>query len=78
MHWQAMNHRQPGRSKPDDIVVEVLLALPDWQLQQLDRAARRRGQTAGQLVRGLVGDFLLQEGHRPQPEARSVCAAPSE
>ena len=41
-------------------VVELSLLLPVWQLASLKTMAQSRGQTAAQLIRGLVRDFLFE------------------
>lgn len=47
----------------DRSVVEFLLLLPVHHMTALEQAARRRGQTVGQLARQLVREFLA--GGRP-------------
>jgi hypothetical protein len=54
---------EAGRSEPPpDLapgeVVEVPLLLPGWQVSALERAAHRRGLTAGEMVRHLLRDFF--------------------
>jgi hypothetical protein len=39
-------------------MVELSLLLPDWQLSQLEMAARGQGLTVGQMVRRLIRAFL--------------------
>src|SRR5262245_11358822 len=39
-------------------VVELPLLLPGWQAAALEEAAHARGQTAAQMVRGLIQDFF--------------------
>jgi hypothetical protein len=39
-------------------VLEIPLLLPGWQVTALATAAHRRGQTAGELVRDLLREFL--------------------
>jgi hypothetical protein len=46
-----------GPARPDDDLVELALVLPRWQVEALAVAARRRGLTAGQVLRRLVGGF---------------------
>ena len=41
-------------------MTEVLLLLPSWQLAALETAARAEGITAAQIIRRLIGDFLLR------------------
>jgi hypothetical protein len=52
-----------GRSElPPDLagneVIEVPLLLPGWQMSALERAAHKRGLTAGEMVRHLLRDFF--------------------
>jgi hypothetical protein len=42
-------------------VVELSLLLPGWQLSALEKASRRQGVTAGQMVRRLVQQYLLED-----------------
>ena len=42
---------------PDDELVELALVLPRWQIDALATAARRRGLTAGQILRRLIGAY---------------------
>jgi hypothetical protein len=42
-------------------VVEVSLLLPGWQFAALEKAARRKDQTAGETIRKLVRDFVLRD-----------------
>jgi hypothetical protein len=39
-------------------VIEVPLLLPGWQISALERAAHKRGLTAGEMVRHLLRDFF--------------------
>jgi hypothetical protein len=39
-------------------VVEVPLLLPGWQVDALAAAAHDRGQTAGEMLRGVLQDFI--------------------
>jgi hypothetical protein len=41
-------------------VVEIPLLLPGWQISALETAAHNRGQTAGEMVRDLLRDFLAR------------------
>jgi hypothetical protein len=43
---------------PQEDVVEVPLLLPGWQMSALERAAYKRGLTAGEMVRHLLRDFF--------------------
>jgi hypothetical protein len=45
----------PVRS--DDELVELALVVPQWQVEALAAAARRRGLTAGQVLRRLIGGY---------------------
>ena len=46
----------PTRS--DHEVVELQLLLPQWQASALERAARARGMTTGQILRRVIGDLF--------------------
>jgi hypothetical protein len=59
---------------PAGEVVEIPLLLPDWQVCALEAAARRRGLTAGEMVRSLVREFLSRLP-APCPADRVVSAA---
>jgi hypothetical protein len=41
-------------------VVEIPLLLQGWQMTALETAAHQRGQTAGEMVRDLLRDFLAR------------------
>jgi hypothetical protein len=43
-------------ASPD--VVEIPLLIPGWQMDALETAAHARGQTAGEMVRNLLRDFI--------------------
>ena len=43
---------------PDGGVIELTLLLPSAQVTALERAARRKSLTLGQMVRRLIRDFL--------------------
>jgi len=63
----------PGRktiaSDSETPVEEVPLLLSTGQMVALERAARQRGLTTGQLLRHLVKDFLRQAApHRFRPK----------
>jgi len=45
-------------------VTELALLLPAGQARALEREARRRGLTVGQLLRSLVADCLRERGGR--------------
>jgi hypothetical protein len=45
----------------DEEMAELSLLLPGWQAAALEQSARARGMTVGQVLRGLVRDFLAQE-----------------
>lgn len=53
----------------DSDVVEVPLLLPGWQVSILEQAAHLRGQTAAEMVRSLLRDFIEQLN---QPEATEL------
>jgi hypothetical protein len=48
------------QSHLEEDVVEVPFLLPGWQVSALETAAHQRGQTAAQMVRNLVRDFLRE------------------
>jgi hypothetical protein len=39
-------------------MVELSLLLPEWQLQELETAARDHGLTTGQMIRRLIAAFV--------------------
>lgn len=45
----------------DSEVVELALLLPAWQAQALANAASRRGMTAGQMLRRVIGELLKSQ-----------------
>jgi hypothetical protein len=45
-------------SQLDREMVELSLLLPEWQLVQLESAARSQGLTTGQMIRRLINAFL--------------------
>jgi len=49
----------PGPAPADREVVEVPLLLPGWQVAALATAAQDRGVTAGEMLRGLLHDFIV-------------------
>jgi len=72
-----------GRESPprDGEVIELALLLPSGQVTALERAARCRGLTLGQIVRRLIRDFLAQPtatvpGARGQPSPESRIGYP--
>jgi hypothetical protein len=42
----------------DEEMVELSLLIPSSQAVPLEKEARRRGQSAGELVRGLIREFF--------------------
>ena len=46
----------------DEEMTELSVLLPGWQAAELEEAAQAKGLTGGQLVRGLIRDFLAQAG----------------
>lgn len=52
------SQRKEVRSLEDDIV-ELSVLLPRHQAVPLEREARRRGLTAGQMIRSLIRNFFL-------------------
>ncbi len=49
--------------EPGDEVLEIPLLMTGWQVTALATAAHRRGQTAGEMVRDLLREFLAD--YRP-------------
>jgi hypothetical protein len=47
-----------GIFKGDDAIVEVSLLLPGWEAAALERFARNRNLTVGQVLRSLIWDCL--------------------
>jgi hypothetical protein len=45
----------------DEEMVELSLLIPSSQAALLEKEARRRGLSAGELVRGLIREFLLYQ-----------------
>ncbi len=45
----------------DEEMVELSLLIPSRQAAPLETEARRRGVSAGELVRGLIREFLLYQ-----------------
>jgi hypothetical protein len=41
----------------DHGLVELSLLVPQWQVEALERAARGRGLTTGQMLRRLIGSY---------------------
>jgi hypothetical protein len=60
--WSAVCARSTefdlGRLNED--VVELSLLLPGWQFGALEKAARDKGLSTGQMVRQLIQKFLLE------------------
>jgi hypothetical protein len=52
-------------------VVEIPLLLQGWQMTALETAAHDRGQTAGEMVRDLLRDFLARLPGDPSDRRRS-------
>jgi hypothetical protein len=44
----------------DSEIVELSLLLPRWQIAALEKAARQRGLTTGQMLRQIIGAGLRQ------------------
>ncbi len=53
------------QEEPGSDVVEIPLLLPGSQMSALETAAHERGQTAGELVRDLLRDFLARVQDEP-------------
>jgi hypothetical protein len=51
-----------GRPPAEAGVLELPLLLPQAHFAAVEEAARGRGQTAAQLVRDIIRDFLRREG----------------
>ncbi len=49
---------ESGLALADRDVVEVPLLLPGWQVDALAAAAHDRGQTAGEMLRNVLQDFI--------------------
>jgi hypothetical protein len=47
-----------GTALADRDVVEIPLLLPSWQVAALADAAQDRGQTAGEMLRHVLQDFI--------------------
>jgi hypothetical protein len=45
----------------DEEMIELSLLIPSSQAAPLEQEARRQGLSAGELVRGLIRDFLLSQ-----------------
>jgi hypothetical protein len=50
----------------DDDMVELSVLLPRQQAAPLEREARRRGLTAGQMIRSLIRQFFLCQAALPR------------
>jgi hypothetical protein len=50
----------------DDDMVELSVLLPRNQAMPLEREARRRGLTAGQMIRSLIRNFFLCQSALPR------------
>jgi hypothetical protein len=48
-----------GLALADRDVVEIPLLLPSWQVAALADAAQDRGQTAGEMLRHVLQDFIM-------------------
>jgi hypothetical protein len=46
----------------DGEMVELALLLPSWQAEALETSAQQHGQTAGQVLRALIGDYCRRAG----------------
>lgn len=58
----------PSPNLPGSDVIEVPLLLQGWQMTALETAAHDRGQTAAEMVRTLLRDFI---SHLP-PHAQTT------
>jgi hypothetical protein len=47
----------------DNGVAELELLLPRCEVEELEAAAYSRGMTTGQMLRGLIREFLLKQRH---------------
>ena len=45
-------------SSPDSDMTELSLLVPNWQLAELEKLAKDRGLTLGQVLRRLINAFL--------------------
>ena len=61
---QRLSRVAPGDTllldEPGNDVVEIPLLLQGWQVTALETAAHNRGQTAGEIIRDLLRDFLAR------------------
>lgn len=48
------------RMLEEEDVVEVSLLLPGWQMSALEQAAYQRGQTAAEMLRQMLSDFIAE------------------
>jgi hypothetical protein len=48
----------------EDGVVEIPLLLPSWQVEALETVAHNQGQTAGEMIRHLLQEFLARKSRR--------------
>jgi hypothetical protein len=48
----------PDMSALDADMIEMALLLPRWQAMALQRAAKQRGMTPGQMLRRMIGDTV--------------------
>ncbi|MBL8798335.1 MAG: hypothetical protein JNM56_30855 [Planctomycetia bacterium] len=60
---------KPGRSMSAELspldgdMVELALLLPSWQAEALQSSAHQHGQTAGQVLRALIGDYCRRHAN---------------
>lgn len=57
-HDTSMDTPSPFLFDSENEVVELPILLPEWQVVALERAARQRGMTIGQLIRRLFADLF--------------------
>jgi hypothetical protein len=61
---------EPGSISTDREVVEIPLLVPGWQVAALATAAQDRGLTAGEMLRGLLRDFIAGLEQRKAKKTR--------
>lgn len=49
-------------STPESEVVELVLLLPEWQMESLEAKANQRGMTVGQLLRRVLSEICPRHG----------------
>jgi hypothetical protein len=57
-----MTREDAGVEGPGAEVAEVYLLVPAWQVEALEEAARRRGMTTAQALRGMIAELVGRPG----------------